>query len=150
MKLAQALSQRADLKKRIDQLESRLIQNAKVQEGEAPAEEPAQLMKELQGALRQMEELISRINLTNAATRTADGTLTELLARRDCMMLEVGILRSFLQSASSTVSRGMRTEIRILSTVNVQQEQKKLDSLSAQLRELDETIQSLNWTTELL
>ena len=107
MKLAQALSQRADLKKRIDQLESRLIQNAKVQEGEAPAEEPAQLMKELQGALRQMEELISRINLTNAATRTADGTLTELLARRDCMMLEVGIgqagiVKTFMRAVGFT------------------------------------------------
>ena len=38
MKLAEALSERADIKKRIEQLENRLILNAKVQDGEKPSE----------------------------------------------------------------------------------------------------------------
>lgn len=42
------------------------------------------------------------------------------------------------------------TEIKIHSTVAVGDIQKQLDLLSKQLRTLDERIQELNWTTELL
>ena len=44
MKLAEALHQRADLQKRLAQLKARLLANAKVQEGEAPAEDPRELV----------------------------------------------------------------------------------------------------------
>ena len=40
MKLAMALSERADLQRRIAELSGRLENNAKVQEGERPAEDP--------------------------------------------------------------------------------------------------------------
>ena len=47
MKLANALSQRSELQERIRQLEYRLQNNAKVQEGETPAEDPMELLREL-------------------------------------------------------------------------------------------------------
>ena len=53
------------------------------------------------------------------------------------------------QTASDVVPRGLRTEIRIVSTVKVSQMQKQVDDMSRDLRLLEETIQSLNWTTEL-
>ena len=59
-------------------------------------------------------------------------------------------MRSFLNTASEKVSRYSKTEIRILSTVPVSDLQKEVDRLSNELRETDETIQGLNWTTELL
>ena len=43
MNLANALAQRADLQRRMAQLGSRLMNNAKVQEGEQPAEDPKAL-----------------------------------------------------------------------------------------------------------
>jgi len=43
MKLAEALILRADIQKRIEQLKSRLADNAKGQEGENPSEEPKAL-----------------------------------------------------------------------------------------------------------
>ena len=46
MKLAEALQLRGDLQKRLEQLTSRLYNNATVQEGEAPAEDPAALLEE--------------------------------------------------------------------------------------------------------
>ena len=49
MKLANALSQRSELQTRIRQLEDRLNNNALVQEGERPAEDPMELLKELDG-----------------------------------------------------------------------------------------------------
>ena len=45
MKLAEALSIRKDLQKRIEQLKSRLENTVKVQEGEQPAENPEDLLK---------------------------------------------------------------------------------------------------------
>ena len=59
-------------------------------------------------------------------------------------------MRSFLNAASEKVSRYSQTEIKILSTVKVAELQKEVDRLSKELRETDESIQSLNWTTELL
>lgn len=47
MKLAEALSIRKDLQKRIQQLGQRIQNNVKVQEGDEPKEQPAELMKEL-------------------------------------------------------------------------------------------------------
>jgi len=44
MKLAEALNNRADLKKRLFQLKERLLRNSKVQEGEEPSENPEDLL----------------------------------------------------------------------------------------------------------
>ena len=149
MKLATALSERADLQRRIAELGERLNNNAKVQDGEKPSEDPNELLKELNKDFERLEELIARINHTNNETKSGDMTLTDLIAKRDCLKQKIGIMRSFLNTASEKVSRYSKTEIRILSTVSVSDLQKEVDGLSKELRETDETIQGLNWTTEL-
>ena len=151
MKLATALAERADTQARLSELRGRLNNNARVQEGEDPAEDPQALLAELEALTAKLEDLITRINLTNAATQTADGTtLTALLARRDALKERLGTMRGFLDAASTLAMRGMRTEIKIKSTVNVSELQKQVDALSKDLRELDEQIQELNWLTELV
>ena len=148
---ANALSQRSELQTRIRQLEDRLDNNAQVQEGEQPAEDPMELLKELDGDYARLEELISAINRTNNSTRAGDGTtLSDLLAKRDCLKGKLSILRGFLNSASALVRRHSVSEIKIKSTVDVRKLQKQVDGLSKDLRELEETIQEKNWTTELL
>ena len=150
MKLATALSERADLQRRISELGGRLNNNAKVQDGEKPSEDPNELLKELNKDFERLEELIAHINRTNNETKSGDMTLTDLIAKRDCLKQKIGIMRSFLNTASEKVSRYSKTEIRILSTVSVSDLQKEVDGLSKELRETDEIIQGLNWTTELL
>ena len=150
MKLATALSERADLQRRISELSGRLNNNAKVQDGEKPSEDPNELLKELNKDFERLEELIARINHTNNETKSGDMSLTDLIAKRDCLIQKIGIMRSFLNTASEKVSRYSKTEIRILSTVSVSDLQKEVDGLSKELRETDETIQGMNWTTELL
>lgn len=71
MKLAEALILRADCQKRIAQLKSRLLVNAKVQEGDAPAETPQELISELERTSSELLDLIKRINRTNSATAFA-------------------------------------------------------------------------------
>ena len=151
MKLANALSQRAELQTRIRQLEARLYNNAQVQEGERPAEDPEELLRELEEDYARLENLISAINRTNSAARTESGeTLSDLLARRDCLKGKLGILRNFLDNASALVRRRTASEIKVKSAVDVRTLQKRVDGLSKELRELEETIQEKNWTTELL
>ena len=149
MKLATALSERADLQRRIISLRHRLNNNAKVQEGEQPAENPEELLKELDGILSQLEELVAKINLTNSTTLADGKTITELISHRDMLSKKLSIMRGFLDEARSKVDRYSRTEIKIESSVDVAKLQKQVDALSKELRETDEKLQELNWTTEL-
>ena len=55
MKLATALSERADIQRRLSELQSRLNNNAKVQEGEEPAEDPEALLREMEVLLERLE-----------------------------------------------------------------------------------------------
>lgn len=150
MKLAAALSERADLQRRISEIGNRLNNNSKVQEGEEPSEAPENLMEELDRTVDRVEELISRINLTNSRTVRDGKSVTELLAHRDCLKNKIQVIRNFLDNASNKVNRMTHSEIKIKSTVPVAEIQKKVDLLAKELRETDELIQELNWTTELL
>ena len=149
MKLAEALLERADLQKRLEQLRDRLRSNARVQEGEQPAEDPQALLRELENGVQRMEWLAARINLTNTCVRAAGESLTALLARRDAWRQETAMLREFLDAASALADRASRSEIRVQSTVNVAALQKTLDQKCKALRELDACIQAANWTAEL-
>lgn len=93
--------------------------------------------------------MIYKINMTNSLVDIHGISLTELLARRDVLKLKIGMLRNFLNTASAKLERYSRTEIKILSTVNVTAMQKNLDALSKELRETDEAIQEANWTNDL-
>lgn len=150
MKLAEALHLRSDLQKRISQLGDRLNANAKVQEGDEPAEDPVVLLSELENGTAELAHLIASINLTNSRTIVDGKTLTEMIAEKDALALRISLLRNFISQASSKVDRYSNKEIRIRSTVDVREQQKKLDALSKELRELDVKIQGLNWTTDLI
>lgn len=149
MKLAQALTERSELQRNIEQLKLRLQRNAKVQEGEEPTEDPLTLLQLLDAAITYLEQLTAQINRTNNKTEKDGQTLTDLLAKRDCLALKVSIIRNFLATASELTDRYSKTEIRIISTVRVSHHQKELDCLCKEYRELDNIIQELNWTTEL-
>lgn len=150
MKLAEALQERADLNRRIEQLRSRLSNNVLVQEGESPAEAPAALLQELEECLARLEWLMARISLTNSAVKVGGKTLTELIARRDVLSLRAEAYRCLVGEASQNTRRATRTEIKILSAVEVPALQKTADEAARQLRLLDNTLQATNWTADLL
>ena len=150
MKLAEALIERADLQKRIEQLNSRLCSNARVQDGETPAENPLLLLEELDHCSARLEELVCRINQTNSSVSVDGKTITAWIAHRDCLMKKVTIMHDFLFAASQIGPRSAKTEILIRPSVPVAEIQKNVDLLSRELRETDTKIQAANWTTELL
>ncbi len=151
MKLAEALILRADCQKRIEQLRQRLLRNAKVQEGDKPAEEPMELRQELERVSAELTQLIKRINKTNSAIELESGvTLSDALAIRDTLKLRHGIYRELAQAAIITQDRYSKSEVKFKSTINVAEIQKQADQLAKEHRELDAKIQGANWLTELI
>ena len=149
MKLAEALQERADLNKRIAQLSSRLCMNATVQEGEQPAEDPTELIKELEICTSRLEELISKINIANCNTKIDGISLTELIAKKDILTIKINSYRDLLNNASRLSQRATRSEIKIFSAVNVKELQKLVDDLAKEFRLTDNKIQETNWKTEI-
>ena len=150
MKLAEALQERADLNRRIEQLRYRLSNSVLVQEGEKPLEDPAALLEELESSFTRLEWLIARINLTNCAVKVEGRSLTELIARRDVLSLRADAYRRLVEEASQNTHRATRTEIKILSAVDVPALQRQADDASRELRLLDNTLQATNWTADLM
>jgi hypothetical protein len=150
MKLAEALILRADYHKRIEQLKQRLLRNAKVQEDDQPAENPVELLSELEQVSQAFTRLIQRINRTNSATLLQEGmTLSDALAVRDTLRIQHSLFSELAQAATVTQDRYSRSEVKFRSTVNVSEIQKRADALAREHRELDATIQALNWNTSL-
>lgn len=150
MRLAEALIERADLKRKIEMMRTRLINNAKVQEGVEPTEDPKVLLEELNEKLERMEWLVVHINKTNAVAKMQTGeTIAEGIAKKEMLAKKISIISSFIDFGSSSISRTTHSEIRILPSTNIPVLQKTLDSYSKELRILDSKIQECNWSTEL-
>ena len=144
MKLAEALQERADLNYKISDLELRLTQNSLVQEGEAPNENPEELLKTLDQCVTRLQKLIADINLTNCKTIVEGRSITEIIAEKDSAALRLSAYRTLASSAGSINFRARGSEI------NVKDIQKEADYIAKQVRLLDNLLQSANWTTELI
>lgn len=150
MKLAEALQERADINRNIEQLKSRLNSNVLVQEGETPAEAPEKLKQELDASIRRLTDLIAQINRTNCATRLNGTSLTELIARKDALSLKISAYKDIVYSASQTSYRARNTEIKIKASISVADWQAEIDRMAKELRLLDNQLQACNWNTELI
>ncbi len=151
MKLAEALILRADCQKRFAQLKSRLLTNAKVQEGDQAAEDPKDLAAELGRVADQLADLVKRINKTNSATLlSGSGTISDALADRDVLALRRAVYTDLAQAAAFTQDRYTRSEVKYVRTIDVVEIQKRADELARNYRELDARIQEFNWQTELI
>lgn len=149
MKLAEALKERSDCIKKIDMLRARLRNNCLVQEGEEPDEDPQALLQEHDGTVARLEQLMSAINRANSTTLAEGKTVTEWIARKDTLDMQHRSYRQLIEAASEKVDRARGSEIRIRSTVNVRELQKKADRLAAEYRRIDNLLQQTNWNTEI-
>lgn len=154
MKLAEALALRADAQKRFEQLRTRAQASARHQEGEEPAEDAAALLQEADVVLQELEDLIRRINRTNAATSLDDDlTVTDAIARCDVLRLRHSLLSSVADAASGKAGgmpRQLRSELRQIAAVSVSDLRARADESGKEHRELDTRIQQRNWEVELV
>ena len=150
MKLAEALQERADLNKKVDELRRRLDHVLLVQEGEEPAESPAELLMELDGALARLEYLMAAINLTNCRTKINGRTLTEIIAQKDMLMVKLSAYRDLVYTAGQSTERARGTEIKVKALLKASELQKIADQTARDVRQLDNALQETNWKTKLI
>jgi hypothetical protein len=151
LKLAEALAERSDCQNRLEDLKKRMVRSARVQEGEKPAEDSAELMSEAERLFSRLLELISSINRTNAKTAFDDRqTISDAIAKRDVTGKKRDFLVGIADAASTRQDRYSKSEVKFVSTFSVALIQKQVDQLSKEFRELDTRLQELNWQTELV
>lgn len=150
MRLAEALQERADLNRKIEQLRYRLENNVLVQEGEITAENPDALKRELDNAVERLYYLISHINLTNSTVKIQDMTLTEMIARKDTLMIKLRTYREAVNTGSHATYRARGTEIKIRPAIDVVAWQFEMNLMAAEVRLLDNQLQEINWQTDLI
>ena len=150
MKLAEALQERADLKRNIADLRCRLERVALVQEGEKPVEDPKSLLKALDESVDRLEFLMAAINHTNDITNAGGMTLTALIARKDALMLKQAAYKDLVTEAAFNTTRARGTEIKVIPAVKVTEIQKEVDRMAKEIRNLDNLLQETNWTKDLV
>ena len=150
MKLAEALQERSDINKRISELRRRLENCLLVQEGEEPAEDPMDLLNELDSSTERLETLVASINETNCNTKVDGMSLTELIARKDALTLRHSAYKELVYTAGNNTYRARGTEIKVKAVIKAAELQNTVDSLAKAIRKLDHKLQETNWKTELV
>lgn len=150
MKLAEALIERADYQKRIEQLKKRIHVNIKVQEGDQPSEDPNAMLSELAEVRQKLTSLVKQINRTNNTIQyDEERTLADALTERDQLLEQRNVLAKIAEEGSVKQDRYSQSEIRFVTTIDVKAIQKQVDELSKAYREMDTKIQGMNWTIDI-
>lgn len=143
MKLAEALLLRADLMKKIEQLQNRISPVLIVSDDKLPQEDPIKLLAQLRKTINDLKALIIRINKTNNDTVVeGEGVLMEALAKRDSLKMLSEKLRNAAQINNSGDSN-------LKTTIDIKKLQVEMDQTGRAFREIDSEIQEINWLTEL-
>ena len=144
MKLAEALLLRADLIRKIEQLQNRIRPVLIVSDDKQPQEDPVKLMAQLRKAIQDLEALVVKINTTNNATAVAGyGSLMQALARRDALKMLSEKLRTIRYAAQINNSG----EKELKTTIDIKKLQAEMDQTGRDFRTLDSIIQEINWST---
>lgn len=150
MKLAEALLLRSEYQKKIENIQSRIMGNLKVQENDTPHENPEALLKEAFKLNEQLCMLVKRINGRNNVVKLPNGQLlSEALADRDMLMKKRNLLAAIAANANERDYRLTHAEIKMYVTLPIGKLQKQIDDLSRSFRELDTQIQAINWMVDL-
>ena len=150
MKIAEALLLRADMQKKLASLRERIGQNAVVQQGDAPHEDPSKLIEEAFSVLKELEALVFGINRANLKNTLPDGrSLTQAIAHRDTLAARHSLIQHAIAHTQKEPDRYSMTEIKWVATLKVANLQKQTEDLAKKIRELNAAVQEANWKAEL-
>jgi hypothetical protein len=128
-------------------------ENVRLPEDEEPAASVENLTKQYEANMIRLTELIRRINRTNCLTEMEGGTITDAIARRDCLDSQI---RAFTEIYNKVTShdrdRFDNGEVRVKYVRHMDSRtlKNRLDHLSQEFRILDTALQGMNWAAELL
>lgn len=151
MKLAEALLLRSDQQRKLASLKQRINANVLVQEGDEPAEEPNDLMKQAFALSDELQRLVLNIHRTNAQATVADGrNMLELLTKRDELLERHKLIASAIENTHREPDRYSVREIKWIKVIPVSSLQKQADDIGAKLRDINIQIQAANWQIDLV
>ncbi len=151
MKLGEALRLRSDNTKKIVELRARAIASAQTQEGAEAPDHPAELLDAIERMSAETLTLVQRINRTNVVTVLPSGQrLVDALAERDYLLTVRNPFEAVAEAASGVQQRYMRSELRVVRTVDPAELRRKADEYARRHRLLDVAIQEANWSNDLV
>ncbi len=153
MKLAEALIRRKQLQTRIKEDVESLEAAVITPQGLGPDEEPNALLRQIEVAHIQLEELVVRINQTNnQALLPAGISLMEAIAHRDVLAKRLEHLKVLLKTVLGRNRREYWSDNQPIQATHLSVEslRSQTNDLSKELRELDLAIQATNWSTDLI
>jgi len=153
MKLGEVLALRADLQKRMQQVQKMLLENATLQEGDTPTIDPARLLEQYRQLADEHERVVRRINRANVLAQVVFAgeamSLADAVVRRERLARHAGVLRDLTARAMPERNRFLRTEVKHVPAFDVTATLAHADRLSREHRELDTTIQQANWEVDI-
>lgn len=153
MKLAEALIRRKELQTRIKEDMEALEAAVITPQGLGPDEEPNALLRQIELTHLHLEGLVVKINQTNNQARLPEGaSLMEAIAHRDVLTKRLDHLKGLLKTVLGRNRREPWQESSSIQTTHLSVESLRLqtNALAKELRELDLSIQTTNWNTDLV
>jgi hypothetical protein len=111
------------------------------------------LIKQYETNMARLSELIRRIKKTNCLTEMDGGTITDVIAGRDCLSSQIEAYTTIYNVLTSHErNRYDNGEVRVKYVRHLDHGKlkDKIDHLSQEFRLLDTALQGVNWTVELM
>lgn len=150
MKLAEALAERAQLQRNLEEIKNRLCASVRFRQGEDRLEDPVALLDTLDRTTGSLRDLLARINRTNLGVTTDNGqSLTDLIASRDAALSRFKVCKAAWEKLSGE-DRTYYSEAPVMQrAVTPAVLRERMDQAGAEWHRLNRTIQRLNWQADL-
>jgi hypothetical protein len=156
LKLAEALIERAALQRQNRSIVRHIDENVRLPEDEEPAVLVENLIEQYEANMLRLSDLIKRINTTNCMTEMDGGTITDAIARRDCLNSQINAYNGIYATVTSHEQHGRSgfggsdPRVKYIRHLDSKKLKDRIDHLSQEFRLLDTALQGMNWTVELL
>jgi len=151
MKLGEALATRVELQNNIKRISDRIKINLTVQEGEKPAEDPAELLQLFERLQNELGTLTAKIKDFNERTVVDGSTLADMLVQQRHLMRMTTVYNALTATFSrSTVYTGSSWDkaqagIVMKPMLAATELQERAAWFGAKLKQLDAKLQETSW-----
>ncbi len=151
MKLAEALTRKKYYQNKINEIQTRLKNNAIIPNNDIPEENPVDLLSELGEYCGKIQDLSVRIAITNSTNTDSDGrSITQLLASMKNLQTQISIIKKFLNDANELTVKYINSEVKINSSLNIRTMQLQVKELEEELLNLTIKVGQLDSITDLV
>lgn len=157
MRLAEALVERKELKKELQDLSSRITSSYSRNEDEEEYENTTELLQKFVSTSNRLTSLVIQIQNTNNMTTINSNnkqysgyTISQLIEQRNHISALRNLHSTLLLSGRGGSYRSTKDELKTVYSIPQEEIRKQYDKLSKTYREIDFILQEANFSTNLL